>query len=53
VATLERVVAEHVQQEEGHLFPRLEYTSLDLEQLGRLIVARRSEVELRLKQAAS
>jgi len=52
VTMLERVVAEHVQQEEGNLFPRLEYTSLDLDGLGQRIVARRSEVELQLKRDA-
>ena len=43
VAMLASVVAAHVRQEEGDLFPRLEFTSLDLGRLGEQLVQRRTE----------
>ncbi|KQW52031.1 hypothetical protein ASD88_05385 [Pelomonas sp. Root662] len=44
MTALARRVAEHVQQEEGPLFTRLAFTSLDMEDLGQRIVARRKEL---------
>lgn len=44
MAQLHRLVSEHVEQEEGPLFTRLAFTSLDLEDLGQRIAARRDEL---------
>lgn len=51
VAMLASVVAAHVRQEEGDLFPRLEFTSLDLGRLGEQLVRRRTEALLLLAKA--
>ena len=52
VALLARMAAEHARQEEGDLFPRLAFTSLDLGQLGEAMTRRRAEVLVLLAKIA-
>jgi len=44
VRQLHEAIEEHVQQEEGELFPRVQETDLDLERLGMEMAQRRDEV---------
>jgi hemerythrin superfamily protein len=43
VIMLARAVAQHVRQEEGELFPRMEAAGLDMDKLGEQIIQRRNE----------
>ena len=52
VIMLARAVAEHVKQEEGDLFPRVEAAGLDMQRLGERIIRRRDETLRLLAQEA-